>query len=266
MLATVGFVKSEPNVSTPIEDRSDLRASSDMSVDQLAQVAGTLTSTVRMYQAKGILPPPRRAGRAAFYGQQHLERLQLIERLQSQGFSLASIKQLVDALAEGTALPEILGLRSRVADGAPVAVVLTPLELVRRLPDVTLTPELLSEAIELGVVELRDDGQFVIPDPRFLDVGAALTALGVPGERLLVEWRELRVIVEQIAGRFAAVFAEHLWPAITAECSDPAALLAHGTAAFDQLAPLAHTVIDTALDRALTAAVDRFAAEFNRSS
>jgi prevent-host-death family protein len=42
-----------------------------------------------------------------------------------------------------------------------------------------------------------------------------------------------------------------------------AALLAHGTAAFDRLAPLAHTVIDIALDRALAAAVDRFAAEFS---
>src|SRR5690349_8771195 len=96
----------------------------EMSVDELARRAGTLTSTVRMYQARSLLAKPVRAGRNARYGPQHLERLRLIERLQEQGFSLAGIKQLLDAWDTGGSLPDALGLRS---GDAPL--VLTPAEL-----------------------------------------------------------------------------------------------------------------------------------------
>jgi DNA-binding transcriptional MerR regulator len=231
-----------------------------MTADDLARAAGTLTSTVRMYQAKGILPPPRRAGRAAFYGAAHLERLALIERLQAQGFSLASIKQLVDASAQGTALPEILGLRQSGASHAPEPLVLSPMALMERLPGVELSPEILRLAVEVGVIELRPDGQIGVPDPRFLHVGPQLVAEGIPAETVLHEWQHLRSLADQAAERFAAVFEQYLWPKLAAEKADPAALLSEGTAAYDRLAPLAHIVMSAALDAALRATVDRFAA------
>jgi len=58
-------------------------------------VAGERVDTIRFYQAKGLLPAPRRVKRSAIYSEQHLERLKAIRSYQSQGFTLALIKRLM---------------------------------------------------------------------------------------------------------------------------------------------------------------------------
>ncbi|MGH9074678.1 MAG: MerR family transcriptional regulator, partial [Acidimicrobiales bacterium] len=63
----------------------------DLRVDQLAARAEVSVDTIRFYQARGLLPPPRRQGRVAWYDVTHLERLDRIRRLQEQGLSLATI-------------------------------------------------------------------------------------------------------------------------------------------------------------------------------
>ena len=86
-----------------------------MTIEQLASQADTATSTVRMYQTKGMLPPPVRRGRIGYYGPGHLARLRLIADLQEQGFSLASIKRLTEAWEDGRSLDDVLGLETQVA-------------------------------------------------------------------------------------------------------------------------------------------------------
>ena len=61
--------------------------------------AGVGVDTVRFYQGRSLLPPPRREGRVALYGDEHLERLRRIRALQSQGFTLAQIA-VVMAMSE----------------------------------------------------------------------------------------------------------------------------------------------------------------------
>ena len=86
-----------------------------LTIEELASRAGTATTTVRMYQSKGLLPPPERRGRIGYYGEGHLARLRLIAQLQEQGFSLASIKRLIKAWESGRGLDDILGLEAQVA-------------------------------------------------------------------------------------------------------------------------------------------------------
>ena len=57
-------------------------------VEELATEADVSVDTIRFYQKRQLLPPPRRAGRIAWYGGDHVERLQRIKDLQRQGFSL----------------------------------------------------------------------------------------------------------------------------------------------------------------------------------
>jgi DNA-binding transcriptional MerR regulator len=64
-------------------------------VEELAAAARVRVDTVRFYQAKGLLPAPKRVRRNAVYSGAHLERLQQIRRYQSQGLSLAVIKRLL---------------------------------------------------------------------------------------------------------------------------------------------------------------------------
>ena len=46
-----------------------------MTIDQIAQHAGIPVSTVRLYQNKGLLPPPERRGRVGYYDAGHRGRL-----------------------------------------------------------------------------------------------------------------------------------------------------------------------------------------------
>jgi DNA-binding transcriptional MerR regulator len=214
----------------------------EMNIDELARLAGTLSSTVRMYQARSLLPKPARSGRHAHYGPHHLERLRLIERLQRQGFSLAGIKQLLDAWEAGGSLPDALGLRG---DESPLVV--TPAELAARLPGIELDPETMRRAVAAGLVEVLDDGRLRVPDRRFLTVGPALAEMGVPASRILDEWIALRELTDAIAARFAAVAEDELLPSV-AGTGDTAGA---ARAALTRLVPLAHTVVDAALAASL---------------
>jgi DNA-binding transcriptional MerR regulator len=66
------------------------------SVEQLAAAAGIRVDTVRYYQAQGLLPPPKRAGRRALYAASHLKLLKRIRELQREGLSLAVIKRMLE--------------------------------------------------------------------------------------------------------------------------------------------------------------------------
>ncbi|MHB1139051.1 MAG: MerR family transcriptional regulator, partial [Microthrixaceae bacterium] len=50
----------------------------EMRVDDLARAAGVATTTIRLYQSKGLLQPPRLVGRTGWYGEAHLARLNVI--------------------------------------------------------------------------------------------------------------------------------------------------------------------------------------------
>ncbi len=69
----------------------------DYRVEELALASGLPVDTIRFYQGKGLLPPPRRAGRVAVYDERHLERLKRIRGLVAQGFTLALVRKIVDA-------------------------------------------------------------------------------------------------------------------------------------------------------------------------
>jgi DNA-binding transcriptional MerR regulator len=225
----------------------------EMTIDELARRAGTLTSTVRMYQARALLQKPARSGRNAHYGPHHLERLRLIERLQGQGFSLAGIKQLLDAWEAGGSLPDALGLR---AEEQPLVV--TPGELAARLPGIELDPETMRRALAAGLVEVLDDGRLRVPDRRFLTVGPALAEMGVSVDRILDEWIALRELTDTIAARFAAVAEDELLPTVAGK-GDAAADAARD--ALTQLVPLAHTVVDAALAASLRDLLARLTAD-----
>jgi len=67
----------------------------DYRVEQLAAKADVSVDTVRFYQSRGLLDPPRREGRVAWYGEDHVDRLARIRSLQGRGLSLATIRRLL---------------------------------------------------------------------------------------------------------------------------------------------------------------------------
>ena len=187
---------------------------SEMRVDDLARAAGVATTTIRLYQSKGLLPPPRLVGRTGYYDQTHLERLRAIARLQDEGFSLAGIGALIERWERGGGLDELLGVDGHIDRflGTREPMVLTAEQLLARFPDTTLDPAAIQRAARLGLLELRDDGRFAISDPRSLETGAALARRGGPLAVVLDEWEALQAATDRVAERFADVFQDPLLP------------------------------------------------------
>jgi DNA-binding transcriptional MerR regulator len=223
----------------------------EMRIDDLAREAGVATTTVRLYQARGLLPGPRLEGRTGYYGEEHLARLRLIARLQDQGFSLAGIGHLVESWEQGRDLADLVGVEGqldallRPAEPA----VLTPEELLARFPQPAEVAELIPSAVELGLMEDDGDGRWRVPDARFLDAGAALAGLGVPLATVLDEWARLRTATDGIAERFVAVFETHV-----AAGEQPPPDLA---ASLAELRRIAGEVVAAALDASLAAEASR---------
>ena len=75
-----------------------------LTIDELALATDMTVRTTRYYASLGLLPPPLRRGRMAYYGRVHLARLQLVRALQDHGFTLAAIERyLADVPLESTA-------------------------------------------------------------------------------------------------------------------------------------------------------------------
>ena len=77
----------------------------EWSLAGLAEEVGLPARTVRFYIGRGLLPGPEKAGRGASYGQQHLERLREIQRLQGEGLTLSEIAMRGE-VEESAPLPE----------------------------------------------------------------------------------------------------------------------------------------------------------------
>lgn len=188
---------------------------SEYRLDELARHAGVASTTVRLYQTKGLLAPPRLEGRTGWYDDTHLSRLRLIARLQGEGYSLAGIANLLEQWEQGRSLDAVVGVETELDSllGDVHAVVVDPEELLGRFPDGAMRPEVMQRAVSLGLVQPTEDGKVRVTDRRFLETGSALAHLGIPADVILDEWEALIAHTDEIAERFLALFEEHLAPA-----------------------------------------------------
>src|SRR5260370_11011251 len=69
-------------------------------MEELGQGGGGAVDTIRFYQGKGLLDPPRRDGRVTWYSENHLDRLRRIRDLQQRGFTLAVIRRFLEGELE----------------------------------------------------------------------------------------------------------------------------------------------------------------------
>jgi len=222
-----------------------------MTIEELARRADIAFTTIRLYQHRGLLHPPARRGRVGIYDQTHLARLRLITELRSRGYSLAAIKELADDWQQGRTLTQVLGLEAEaVAAITPgVELRLLPNELARHFEGVDLTPASMNRAFELGLVAFDND-QIIVHDPAFLEVGSSLARMGVPLEEILDEYEHLRATTNELAERFTRLFQRNLWQPF-ADAGMPAEQITTLTESLATLGPLAETIVQTTLHRAL---------------
>ncbi|MFD6759095.1 MerR family transcriptional regulator [Streptomyces roseolus] len=236
-----------------MSEQSAVRA--EYRIEDLAHHSGATVRTIRAYQDRGLLPRPERRGRANVYGDSHLARLRQIADLLDRGYTLASIKELLDAWDTGRGLGGVLGLVAEVQGPwtDEEAARITRAELDARFggdPD----EDAVREAVELGVLERipgREAEEYLVPSPQELAVAVELHAAGVPLSAITGHLRELREQVEHIASRFLEFTTEHVFARYLEHRPPTDSDAAEAATMVRRLRPLAQQTVDAELARAM---------------
>ncbi|WP_405784123.1 MerR family transcriptional regulator [Streptomyces sp. NBC_00859] len=223
-------------------------------MEDLAHHSGATVRTIRAYQDRGLLPKPQRRGRSNVYGDSHLARLHQIAELLDRGYTLASIKELLEAWDAGRGLGGVLGLAAEVSGPwtDEEADRISRAELDTRFGGVP-DDEAVAEAVALGVLErvAGHDDEFLVPSPQELTVAVELHAAGVPLKAISVHLRELRGQVEHIASRFLEFTTEHVFARYLGPGLPTDAHVAEAASLVRRLRPLAQQSVDAELARAM---------------
>lgn len=227
----------------------------DLTIDELAAQTKTKTSTIRLYQHQGVLPGPEIRGRVGFYSPGHVARLDLIDRLQARGYTLAAIKDLVESWESGRGLESLLGLESAVAGTTgDEPLDLSPQEFVARFGEVEIDIATMQRAIGLGLVEVHPD-HIHVPNASFLDLGSELVRLGLEPKAMLDAWEHVESVTMDLATRFRAAFEASVWEPFVAR-GMPASDLDAVTAKLDRMRQIGREIVSIALKTAIATETD----------
>ncbi len=188
----------------------------ELTIDRLAARAGMTVRTVRSHVTRRLLPPPRLVGRTAYYGEEHVARLELIAALQREGFNLAAIEQLVRAVPEGSA-EQVLAFHQALVTPwlheDPIE--LTHEELARRI-GIPVDTAVLARMEELGLIEPIGPDRVRVVNPALVRAGEQVIRLGVPPARVIEVDPAIRPHLRAVAESFVELFQDTVWQAALA--------------------------------------------------
>jgi DNA-binding transcriptional MerR regulator len=181
-----------------------------MTIDELARRTGMTVRNIRAHQSRGLVGPPQVRGRTGYYGEEHLERIELIKELQADGFNLEAIRRLLEGA--GGSSREVLdfsrALRAPFEDEQPE--ILEAAEIAERWGG-RLDPALVARAERLGLMRSVGDGRLEVFSPRLQRAGMELAALGVPPAAALEVAAKVRTHARRIARVFVELFLDSVW-------------------------------------------------------
>ena len=177
----------------------------DYRVEALAAKADVSVDTVRFYQSRGLLPAPRREGRVAWYGDEHVERLARIRRLQARGLNLANIARLLAGELDAADEALVTAVASDEDD-----VLLSIDELAERTG---IPLGLLQAVVKEGLLVPRRAGgqdRFTTADVAAGAAGLRLLEAGLPLPEVLELARRHHAAMREVAERAVELFDTHV--------------------------------------------------------
>ena len=220
-------------------------------IDELARLAGATVRNIRVYQDRGLLPPPRRDGRVGIYTDAHLARLRLIGQLLKRGYTFATIGELLSVWERGGDVAEILDLESAV--GLPWSDEIPAYVTTDRLTEmfgVEATPGNITRSVELGLLE-PDGDRYRVPSPRLLNAGAELVAAGMPLSAVLDLAGRLRAQVDAAARDLAGTVTRYVLAGRLQDGLLQGQDIAEVAEITRRIRPLAQTAVDAMLAQAM---------------
>jgi DNA-binding transcriptional MerR regulator len=224
-----------------------------LTIDQLAVRTGMTVRNIRAHVTRGLLPPPQMQGRTAYYGAQHVARLQLITGLQQQGFNLAAISKLVSGPAAPSPQETVSFYRAALGPWLPEPPeVHDERELAAQfglLPD----PELVGRLQRLRLLEPMPGGRVRVLNPSILRAGRELAQLGFSTDQLVDVLRVLLRHSRAVADAFVEMFLETHWASYVEEGMPPGRL-PELSRIIQALQPLAAQAVVAAFQQEMSAA------------
>ena len=163
-----------------------------LTLDELTRRVGLSVRTIRFYTAKGLVPPPVRRGRSGYYTPEHVARLELVQELQSHGFTLSAIERYVAGIPADATPEDIALARTMLAPWQSDLPVEMDHEQLETKAGRELSQEDVATLQALGVLRLRGHRYLVAGNQ--LAIGVRLLELGFPRE---------------VAVAAASIYAEH---------------------------------------------------------
>jgi DNA-binding transcriptional MerR regulator len=203
-------------MTSPADPAALAGATGQLTIDDLARRVELPVRTIREYHTMRLLPPPVRQGRVGLYDGRHIERLQLITRLQRRGYSLAGIRDLLGAWESGSDLTTLLGVGGGQAPLDETPLRLARAELLARLPALDAEAEALRRACETGLIRPLGDDHFLVRSPALLGLVADGVHLGVPLGDMLDFTEALSDDLNSLAGKLANLIVTSVWEPVSA--------------------------------------------------
>lgn len=222
-------------------------------VSQLAARAGVSVDTVRFYQSRGLLPPPRRAGRVALYGDEHLARLEHIRAWQARGLNLSVIGRLLHGELEAAdeALAAALTEGAGAAEGDEERFDISELAARSGIP-----LALLQAVARDGLLVPRlDDGEprYTAADVEVAAAGLGLLEHGLPLAEVLDLARQHHAAMRAVAERAVDLFDTHIRQPLRRSGAPPDEAAERLVEAFVALLPATTTLVAHHFRRVLLA-------------
>ncbi len=186
----------------------DLVEGEQYTVDELAAITGMTVRTTRYYAGLGLLPPPARRGRMAFYSAHHRARLELIRALQDHGFTLAAIEKYLARIPADASVEDLAIQRSMLTSwktGGHERLTRKQLEarVGRKLDD-----EIVQRLVATIAIREDQDGRYEIL-PAF-DVGVKSLDLGIPLDSLVAAGEAINRHMDELADELTAVLRDRV--------------------------------------------------------
>jgi DNA-binding transcriptional MerR regulator len=222
-------------------------------INELAEVSGVSVRNIRVYQDRGLLPPPKIKGRTGWYSTEHLVRLNLISRLLERGYTFATISELLLAAHYGMKVEHVLHGEPKAGRWRTFkrAATITLTELRKTLGADERT---IAMSQKLGLLA-KEGAQYAVKSPELLEGAEVLVKAGIDLEPLLRKWERIQHDIEDIADNFVAIITDKYFGDDGRLLDLEETEIAKVANLIGAVRPMAHEIVDTQFRRALDAKI-----------
>ncbi len=216
-------------------------------INELADASGVSVRNIRVYQDRGLLPPPTIRGRTGWYSEEHLVRLNLISRMLERGYTFATISELLHAAHYGMKVEHVLrgepkGGRFRSFKRAAT---ITITELRKTL---NASDKSIALGQKLGLL-VKDGAHYAIKNPEVLEGAEVLVKSGVDIDVLLDRFVRVQDDLEDAARSFVSIITDKYFDEKLPELGE--ANVSKMAELIQTVRPMAHDIVETTFRKAL---------------